>query len=53
MFDYLEGAQLLCLIDKGLDACRYLQSYEEWEHAAWLAKVGMDCYWRVFVGTVL
>lgn len=35
----LEGVQLLCLIDKGLDACRYLQAYGYWETAAWLAKV--------------
>ena len=34
-----EGVQLLCLIDKGLDACRYLQTYGEWDRAAWLAKV--------------
>lgn len=34
-----EGVQLLCLIDKGLDACRYLQTYGEWDSAAWLAKV--------------
>ncbi len=34
-----EGIQLLCLIDKGLDACRYLQTYGQWHQAAWLAKV--------------
>lgn len=34
----LEGVQLLCLIDKGLDACRYLQTYGAWELAVWLAK---------------
>ena len=34
-----EGVQLLTLIDKGLDACRYLQAYGQWEEAAWLAKV--------------
>ncbi|XP_065339644.1 WD repeat-containing protein 11-like [Cloeon dipterum] len=33
-----EGVQLLCLIGKGLDACRYLTSYALWERAAWLAK---------------
>jgi len=32
------GVQLLCLIGKGLDACRYLTSYGLWERAAWLAK---------------
>jgi hypothetical protein len=40
------GVELLCLIDKGLDACRYLQSYEEWELAAGLAKATLserDC----------
>ena len=37
-----EGVQLLCLIDKGLDACRYLQTYERWYQAAWLAKVTLD-----------
>lgn len=35
----LEGVQLLCLIDKAADACRYLQTYGEWNRAAWLAKV--------------
>lgn len=35
-----EGVQLLCLIDKAADACRYLQTYGEWSRAAWLAKVG-------------
>lgn len=33
-----EGVQLLCLIGKGLDACRYLLSYSLWESAVWLAK---------------
>ncbi|KAL1122656.1 hypothetical protein AAG570_002983 [Ranatra chinensis] len=33
-----EGVQLLCLIGKGLDACRYLVSYGMWEPAVWLAK---------------
>lgn len=37
-----EGVQLLCLIDKGLDACRYLQTYDQWHQAAWLAKVTLD-----------
>ena len=35
----LEGAQLLCMTGKGLDACRYLQTYGSWTTAAWLAKV--------------
>ncbi|KAK6635197.1 hypothetical protein RUM44_000448 [Polyplax serrata] len=33
-----EGVQLLCLIGKGLDACRYLTSYSRWGAAAWLAR---------------
>lgn len=37
-----EGVQLLCLIDKAADACRYLQTYGEWNHAAWLAKVRLN-----------
>ena len=37
-----EGIQLLCMIDKGLDACRYLQTYGKWFQAAWLAKVSLD-----------
>ncbi|XP_062608661.1 WD repeat-containing protein 11-like isoform X2 [Saccostrea cucullata] len=41
-----EGVQLLCLIDKGLDACRYLQTYGAWDQAVWLAKATLtssDC----------
>ena len=34
--------QLLCLIDKGQDACRYLQTYGEWHHSVWLAKSTLD-----------
>ncbi|XP_067092514.1 WD repeat-containing protein 11 [Osmerus mordax] len=37
-----EGVQLLCLIDKAVDACRYLQTYGEWNRAAWLAKVRLN-----------
>ncbi|KAG8435620.1 hypothetical protein GDO86_013532 [Hymenochirus boettgeri] len=37
-----EGVQLLCLIDKAADACRYLQTYNEWTRAAWLAKVRLN-----------
>ena len=37
-----EGVQLLCLIDKGLDACRYLQTYGAWEQAVWLAKSTLE-----------
>ncbi len=35
---FLEGVQLLCLIDKGIDACRYLQTYNDWYTSSWLAK---------------
>lgn len=34
----MEGVQLLCLIDKGVDACRYLQGSGRWDQAVWLAK---------------
>jgi len=33
-----EGCQLLCLINKALDACRYMQTYGQWHQAIWLAK---------------
>lgn len=33
-----EGTQLLSLIDKGLDSCRYLQTYGKWYYSVWLAK---------------
>eukprot|EP01135_Chromosphaera_perkinsii_P011336 Nk52_evm16s2377 gene=Nk52_evmTU16s2377 len=33
-----EGVQLLCLIGKGCEACRYLQTYEQWVRAAEIAK---------------
>ena len=33
-----EGTQLLCLIEKGVDACRYMQSYGEWTKSVWLAR---------------
>ena len=37
---------MLSLIEKSLDACRYLQSNGEWERSVWLAKVSLrdeDC----------
>eukprot|EP00118_Oscarella_pearsei_P009065 m.49863 g.49863 ORF g.49863 m.49863 type:complete len:1222 (+) comp34038_c1_seq1:279-3944(+) len=37
-----EGVQLLSLIDKGLDASRYLQTYGEWNQAAFLAKSSLS-----------
>jgi len=33
-----EGCQMLCLTGKGLDACRYLQTYGHWQDSLWLAK---------------
>lgn len=33
------GVQLLCVIHKALDACRYLQSNGQWDKSVWLAKV--------------
>ncbi len=33
-----EGVQLLCLIDKVYDACKYLQSHGQWDASLWLAK---------------
>ncbi|XP_050546910.1 WD repeat-containing protein 11-like isoform X2 [Daktulosphaira vitifoliae] len=41
-----EGIQLLCMIGKGSQACRYLISYNQWELAVWLAKCSLsndDC----------
>eukprot|EP00795_Rhopilema_esculentum_P012339 gene12339-2990_t len=37
-----EGVELLCLVDKGVEACRYLQTYGDWELATWLAKVSLS-----------
>jgi len=37
-----EGVELLCLVDKGTDACRYLQTYGNWELATWLSKVRLS-----------
>ncbi len=42
----VDGVELLCLIDKQQDACRYLQTYGEWYHSVWLAKATLrerDC----------
>ena len=36
---FAEGVELLCLVDKGTDACRYLQTYGAWDLATWIAKV--------------
>ncbi|KAK7074520.1 WD repeat-containing protein 11 [Halocaridina rubra] len=36
-----EGVELLCLIGKAGDACRYLQSYGHWESSVWLAKCAL------------
>ena len=37
-----EGCQLLCLINKALDACRYMQTYGQWHQAIWLAKSTLE-----------
>jgi hypothetical protein len=37
-----EGVQLLVMIDKGLDACRYLISHKQWDAGLWLAKCILD-----------
>eukprot|EP01027_Heterolobosea_sp_BB2_P009361 GEZU01013804.1.p1 GENE.GEZU01013804.1~~GEZU01013804.1.p1 ORF type:complete len:1192 (+),score=267.06 GEZU01013804.1:155-3730(+) len=36
--DLNSGVELLCLIGKGFDACRYLQIHDKWDDAARLAK---------------
>ncbi|GAM26578.1 hypothetical protein SAMD00019534_097530 [Acytostelium subglobosum LB1] len=36
-----EGVQFLCLIDKSLDACKYLQAAGRWNEAAMLAKTSL------------
>lgn len=33
-----EGVQLLCMIDKVPDACKYLQSCGQWDASLWLAR---------------
>lgn len=35
------GIQLLCMIGKGSQACRYLVSYNKWQQAVWLAKCSL------------
>ncbi|RMZ97372.1 WD repeat-containing 11, partial [Brachionus plicatilis] len=37
-----DGVELLCLIGLIFDACRYLQDNNEWEKAAWLAKMRLS-----------
>lgn len=34
-----EGVEMLCALDMHPDACRYLEAYNEWETAVFLAKV--------------
>ncbi|XP_022662655.1 WD repeat-containing protein 11-like isoform X3 [Varroa destructor] len=36
------GVQLLCVINKALDACRYLQSNAQWDKSVWLAKCSLS-----------
>jgi len=41
-----EGVDLLTIVGQAGDACRYLQFYDDWVKAAWLAKVSLpddDC----------
>ncbi|KAL5111771.1 WD repeat-containing protein 11 [Taenia crassiceps] len=33
-----EGVEMLCMLGMHLEACRYLETYNEWETAIWLAK---------------
>ncbi|OQR67106.1 WD repeat-containing protein 11-like [Tropilaelaps mercedesae] len=40
--DMLLGVQLLCVINKALDACRYLQSGGQWDKSVWLAKCSLS-----------
>lgn len=35
---FADGVELLCLIDRKLDACKYLITYGKWREAVWLAK---------------
>ncbi|XP_060592291.1 WD repeat-containing protein 11-like [Ruditapes philippinarum] len=37
-----DGVDLLCLIGKHLDACKYLISYGKWQEAVWLAKTNLN-----------
>ncbi len=34
-----EGVEMLCMLGMHLEACRYLETYNEWGTAVWLAKV--------------
>lgn len=34
-----EGVEMLCILGMHLEACRYLETYNEWGTAVWLAKV--------------
>lgn len=45
----MQGVELLSLIGKGLDACRYLQAYGQWEYAAWFAKVRFQFRYCIFL----
>ena len=44
-FCIVDGVELLCLINKHLDACKYYMSFGMWQEAVWLAKV-----WCLFCG---
>ena len=38
-----EGVEMLCSLGMHLEACRYLETYNEWGTAIWLAKVNLIC----------
>ncbi len=37
-----EGVQLLCLVGRAADACKYLQSCGRWDESLWLAKCRLE-----------
>ncbi|VDL92677.1 unnamed protein product [Schistocephalus solidus] len=37
-----EGVELLCMLGLHVDACRYLETYNEWGTAVWLAKCALE-----------
>jgi len=41
-----EGVQLLCLIGKAADACKFMISEGKWPEAAWLANIALDAHER-------
>jgi len=41
-----EGVQLLCLIGKAADACKFMISEGKWPDAAWLANIALEAHER-------